>query len=172
MSYQWHMVVQINQGLLWEHINFLEFFILFYYLFLLKGNCFTESFTVNSRENWFISCWFLPYNSVNQPLVYIYSLPLEPLSHTPPHPTPLGCHRVLFFFSFLRQLHSCKKFCNWDLKWPLRPHLTIRKKKAEKVHDPPRKAYCPVPPTSDMTKKTCLAKILNMYQVCFFHSQD
>ena len=26
-------------------------------------------------------CWFLPYNIMNQPYVYIYSLPLEPPSH-------------------------------------------------------------------------------------------
>ena len=39
-------------------------------------------------------CWFLLYNNVNQPQVYIYPLPLEPSSHTP-HPTPLGHHRTL-----------------------------------------------------------------------------
>ena len=27
--------------------------------------------------------------------IYICILPLEPPSHSPPHPTPLGCHRVL-----------------------------------------------------------------------------
>ena len=26
--------------------------------------------------------------------IYIYPLPLEPDSHLPPHPTPLGCHRA------------------------------------------------------------------------------
>ena len=26
-------------------------------------------------------CWFLPYNIMHQPYVYIYSLPLEPPSH-------------------------------------------------------------------------------------------
>ena len=40
-------------------------------------------------------CWFLPYNNVNQPQVYLCPLPLEPPSHLPPHPTPLGCHRAL-----------------------------------------------------------------------------
>ena len=34
-------------------------------------------------------CWFLPYISMNQPLVYICSLPLEPPSHLPPHSYPL-----------------------------------------------------------------------------------
>ena len=27
--------------------------------------------------------------------MFIYPLPLEPPSHLPPHPTPLGCHRAL-----------------------------------------------------------------------------
>ena len=34
-----------------------------------------------------MSCWFLVYNNVNQPEVYLYHLRLQPLSH-PPHPTP------------------------------------------------------------------------------------
>ena len=37
--------------------------------FLLEYNCFT------------MLHWFLPYNNVNQPYVYIYLLPLEPPSH-------------------------------------------------------------------------------------------
>ena len=36
-------------------------------------------------------CWFLLYNNLNQPYVYIYSLPLGPPSHL----TPLGCQRAL-----------------------------------------------------------------------------
>ena len=35
-------------------------------------------------------CWFLPYNSVNQPKVYMRPLPLQP--PPTPHPTLLGCH--------------------------------------------------------------------------------
>ena len=36
-------------------------------------------------------CWFLPYNNVNQPQVYVCPLPLEPPSHPTPHPNLLGC---------------------------------------------------------------------------------
>ena len=34
-----------------------------------------------------ILCWFLSYINMDQPQVYICSLPLEPLSHCPSHPT-------------------------------------------------------------------------------------
>ena len=44
----------------------------------LKCNCFTMLYS------------FLLYNEVNQLYVYIYLLPLGPLSHHPHHPTPLG----------------------------------------------------------------------------------
>ena len=40
-------------------------------------------------------CSFLPYINMDQPLTYLCSLPLEPPSHLPPPPTPLGCHRSL-----------------------------------------------------------------------------
>jgi len=36
-------------------------------------------------------CCFLPYDSVNQPKIYIYPLPSTPISSCL-HPTPLGCH--------------------------------------------------------------------------------
>ena len=39
-----------------------------------------------------VLCWFLPYISMGQPQVYTCPLPLEPPSHLPPHPTPLGGH--------------------------------------------------------------------------------
>ena len=39
-------------------------------------------------------CWLPPYINMNQPSVYICALLLEPPSHLPPHPTPLGCHRA------------------------------------------------------------------------------
>ena len=39
--------------------------------------------------------WLLLYIIMNQPWIYILPLPLEPPSHLPPHPTPLGCHRAL-----------------------------------------------------------------------------
>ena len=41
----------------------------------------------------------LPHGSMNQPQVYICSLPLAPPSHLPPHPTPLGCHGASDFSS-------------------------------------------------------------------------
>ena len=44
---------------------------------LLKDNCFIEF------------CCFLSDLNMNQPQVYIYSLPFEIPSHLPPHPTPL-----------------------------------------------------------------------------------
>ena len=49
----------------------------------MEDNCFT------------ILCWFLPHINMNQPQVYTFPLPLEPFSHVPPHPAPLGCHRAL-----------------------------------------------------------------------------
>ena len=50
--------------------------------------------------NCFIMCQFLLYNEVNQLYVYIYPLPLGPLSHIPlPHPTHLGHHRAPVLYS-------------------------------------------------------------------------
>ena len=47
------------------------------------------------EDDWFtIWCWFLPYSSMNQPQVYMCSLPLEPPFRPPPLPTPLGSHRA------------------------------------------------------------------------------
>ena len=51
--------------------------------FLLEDNCLITL------------CRFLPYINKNQPQEYKCPLPLEPLSHLPPHPTHLGCHRAL-----------------------------------------------------------------------------
>ena len=45
----------------------------------MEDNCFT------------ILCWFLPYNNMSQPQVYICPLHLEPPSYLPPLPTLLGC---------------------------------------------------------------------------------
>ena len=44
-------------------------------------------------------CWFLPYNNMRHPQVYIHRLPLEPPSHPPPsHPSGvvqlLSCVRL------------------------------------------------------------------------------
>ena len=48
------------------------------------------------EDNYFIIlCWFLPYINMNQPLIYVCPLPVEPLSHFWLHPTPLGCHKAL-----------------------------------------------------------------------------
>ena len=55
----------------------------FFNLFLLEDNYFI------------ILCWFLPYINMNQPLIYVCPLPVEPLSHFWLHPTPLGCHKAL-----------------------------------------------------------------------------
>ena len=45
-----------------------------------------------------MSCCFLPYLNMNQPQVYICSLPLKLLSHLPPHPIPLGFQSTSFGF--------------------------------------------------------------------------
>ena len=39
-------------------------------------------------------CWFLLYNSSNQPQAYKYPVPLGPPSHAALHPIPLGHHRA------------------------------------------------------------------------------
>ena len=57
----------------------------------MKNNCFT------------ILCWFLPNINMNQPYVYICSLPLEPSSNLPPHPTLLACHRALVWVPWVIQ---------------------------------------------------------------------
>ena len=48
----------------------------------MKDNCFTEL------------CWFLPDINRNQSWVYICPFSLDPPSHLPSHPTPLGCYRA------------------------------------------------------------------------------
>ena len=68
----------IGQNKTYKVTVFLKTFI----YFELEDNCFT------------ILYWVLPNISMNQPRVYICSLPLEPPSSLPPHPTPVGCHRV------------------------------------------------------------------------------
>ena len=56
----------------------------------MKDNCFT------------VWCWFLP-NSMNQPWAYSGLLPLEHLSHLPPHLTPLGCYRAQVWVPWVMQ---------------------------------------------------------------------
>ena len=51
-------------------------------------------------------CWFLPHIPMNQPQVYRCPLPLEPPSHLPAHPTPLGCHRAPSLGSLSRTANS------------------------------------------------------------------
>ena len=48
-------------------------------------------------------CRFLPYINMDQPQIYICPLPLEPASHLLPYPTPLDCHRVLVWVSWIIQ---------------------------------------------------------------------
>ena len=60
--------------------------------------------------NWkiiMILWWFLPYINMNQPQVYICPLPLETSSHSPPYPTPVGCHRAsaLSYLCYLANSH-------------------------------------------------------------------
>ena len=43
---------------------------------------------------------------MNQPETYRCHLPLEPSSHLPPHPTPLGTHRALALGSLLHPANS------------------------------------------------------------------
>ena len=73
--------------------NIFSWFPNFFLNVLLVDNCFT------------VLCWFLPHINMNQPLAYIYPLPLEPPSHLPLHPTPLGCLRALVWVP-----ESCSKF--------------------------------------------------------------
>ena len=65
----------------------------FFFLILLKDNCFTEF------------CYFLSNPNMNQPYIYICPLSLELPSHPPPHPTPLGHHTVPHL-GFLHQTAS------------------------------------------------------------------
>ena len=51
----------------------------FHSKFLIGGYCFIMLF------------WVLPYINMNQPYVYIYSLPLE----TPSYPCPISSHQVI-----------------------------------------------------------------------------
>ena len=91
LKYTWFTVLLIP--IIWQRNSviiciypFLIFFSIMVYhriYFYLEDNCFT------------VLCYFLLYNSVNQGQVYIYSLPLEPPSHSPPSPRPpLGHHRA------------------------------------------------------------------------------
>ena len=78
----------VDYLLLWELIMFIGHISLglFFFggrsAFLLKDNCFT------------ILCQFLPFINISQPQAYTFPVPLEPPSHLPPHPSPLGCHRA------------------------------------------------------------------------------
>ena len=76
----------MNKIAYWAHSVFWELVFSFFlnlYISLLRDNCFTEL------------CLFLPNITMNQPQVHMCPLPLEPPSHLPPHPTPLGCYRAL-----------------------------------------------------------------------------
>ena len=66
-------------------------FFSFYFIFLLKPNCFTEF------------CCFLSNLNMNQPWVYIYPLHFEPPSHLLPHPALLDWCRALIWVSWATQ---------------------------------------------------------------------
>ena len=51
-----------------------DLFVVVLKIFSLEDNCFTVLY------------WSLPYINMNQPKVYICPLPLEPPSHSTPHP--------------------------------------------------------------------------------------
>ena len=87
----------------------------------------------NSRTG--LSDWTeVPYITMNYPEVYICPLHLEPPSHLPPHPIPLGCHRALALGSmchtansnWLSILYTLMYMCQcYSLKssLPLLPHM-------------------------------------------------
>ena len=54
----------------------------FFLTSLLEYNCFT------------MVCYFLLYNKVNQPYIYVYTH-ISSLLRLPPYPTPLGGHKAL-----------------------------------------------------------------------------
>ena len=65
-------------------------------------------------------CWFLPYNDVNQPWVYMC---LSLLPSSSPYPTPLGCHRVLGWAACVtQQLPTSYVFYIW---WCICFHATL-----------------------------------------------
>ena len=61
-----------------EHIYMCTYLVCI--IFLLERNCFT------------MLCYFLLYNKMNQPSVYISPLPLEPPSHSRSHPSRSSEH--------------------------------------------------------------------------------
>ena len=66
-------------------------------------------------------CCFLSNLNMNQPEVYIYPLPLEPPSHLPPHPTPLGWSRAPVWVS------------SWGYIYTMEYYSAIKKKAFESV---------------------------------------
>ena len=52
-------------------------------------------FLKSEYDRFIILCKFLLCSNMNQLYIYIYPLPLEPLSHHHAHPTALGHHRSL-----------------------------------------------------------------------------
>ena len=67
--------------------------LLFFFTIYVKVYSFSQLIYFNWRIIT-ILWWLLPYINVSQPQVYMCPLPLEPPSHLPSHPTPLGCHRA------------------------------------------------------------------------------
>jgi len=54
----------------------------------------------------------LLYSKVIQLYTCIYPLPLQPPSHTSPHPTPLSHHRALSWAPCAKSLQSCPTLCD------------------------------------------------------------
>ena len=71
------------------------------------------------KDNHFTEFCCLPNLNMNQPQVYINVLPLDPLSHLPPHPTPLGWYRAPVWVSWAtQQIPIGYLFYIWWWKFP------------------------------------------------------
>ena len=86
---------------------------------------------------------FLPYINMNQPQVYICPPILNPTSHLPPHPVPLGCPRALALGALLHasNLHwspilhmAIYMFQFYSLKSSSHPHLLPQSPKVCSLH--------------------------------------
>ena len=78
------------------------------FFFKLKDNCFT------------VFCGFLSYINKSQPLVHPCSLPPEPPSHLPPHPTlQPASHRATVWVPWvIHQIPIGCLFYTWYYKFP------------------------------------------------------
>ena len=112
-------------GLIWSPQYSKKFFFSFsQFILLIEDNCFT------------ILCWFLLFFNMNHTQVYICSLPLDPPSYLPLHPTLLGCYEHWFelpesytkfplsiYFTYgtiLKILITQPEFEAWGERWLLK----------------------------------------------------